>query len=69
MSDDLPDFFRPEPTLTPEAQAAHDYAYGQLLGGHGVGLEELSEDWPEVLECPDVMRGWRDTAIGRNSGQ
>lgn len=37
-----------------------DYQYGEYLAGHGIGLEELSKDWPEVLECEDVMRGYRE---------
>jgi hypothetical protein len=49
----------PEPQ-TPEEWAAHSYKYGVMLGSNGIGLEELMEDWPEVLENDDIMRGWRD---------
>jgi hypothetical protein len=37
-----------------------DYRYGVLLADHGIGLSELSQDWPEVFQCPHVMRGYRD---------
>jgi hypothetical protein len=39
---------------------ARDYKYGLELGGQGIMFEELCEDWPEVLQNADVMRGWDD---------
>jgi hypothetical protein len=37
-----------------------DYRYGQLLADRGIGITELSKDWPEVLESEYAMRGYRD---------
>jgi hypothetical protein len=36
-----------------------DYWYGVMLAGQGIGFEELSEDWPEVLLSEYAMRGYR----------
>jgi hypothetical protein len=36
-----------------------DYQYGELLANHGIGIDELAEDWPEVLESEFAMRGYR----------
>jgi hypothetical protein len=36
-----------------------DYRYGVMLAEQGIGLWELSRDWPEVLESEYAMRGYR----------
>jgi hypothetical protein len=45
---------------TPEGWTAHHYKYGFELGSNGIGAVELMEDWPEVFQNDDIMRGWRD---------
>lgn len=36
-----------------------EYRYGAMLASHGIGIDELAEDWPEVLLCMEAMRGYR----------
>ena len=38
----------------------NDYQYGMMLAERGIGIEELSRDWPEVFESEPCMRGYRE---------
>jgi hypothetical protein len=47
-----------KPTID-EEWAAHNFGTGAFYAGHGIGLHELSQDWPEVYANKDCMRGYR----------
>ncbi len=38
--------------------AAHNFRVGRYYAGHGIMLDELKEEWPEVFNNPDCMRGY-----------
>jgi hypothetical protein len=38
--------------------ATNDFGYGAYFAGHGIGLEELCEDWPEIANNAQCMKGY-----------
>ncbi len=49
---------RGKPTSDQE-WAAHDFGYGVYMSAHGICLDELRKDWPEVFASQHCMRGYR----------
>jgi hypothetical protein len=45
--------------------ATHNFRMGAMYAGHGIQIDELREDWPEVFANKDCMRGFRKTRKAR----
>jgi hypothetical protein len=75
-SEQQAEFNKPQTVLPPTYYMAHggrptnrmewkaqNFGAGQMYGLHGISLDELETDWPEILANPDCMRGYRQGQI------
>jgi hypothetical protein len=40
--------------------ATHNFKVGAMYASQGIQLDELSDDWPEIVANEDCMRGYRE---------